>query len=165
MRIKLEFATPDDVAGLIALRDAVNRRLFSRFGEGIWLVKLTEAGALLAMRRSNVYIARFRGKPIATLALSTRKPWAIDKGYFSKSEAPLYLTSMGVDPEHQRRGVGRSCMDEVRRIARQWPSDAIRLDAYDVAAGAGEFYRRCGFRMVGRATFRGAPLVYYEMLI
>ena len=72
---------------------------------------------------------------------------------------------MAVDPRYQRTGVGRSCIEEARRIVSQWPGDAIRLDAYDVAAGAGEFYRKCGFREVGRATYRGAPLIYFEMLM
>jgi ribosomal protein S18 acetylase RimI-like enzyme len=56
-------------------------------------------------------------------------------------------------------------MEEARRIATAWPGDAIRLDAWDAAAGAGEFYRKCGFREVGRATYRTAPLVYFEILL
>ena len=47
-------------------------------------------------------------------------------------------------------------MEEVRRIGKQWQSDAIRLDAWDAAAGAGEFYRKCGFREVGRVRYRNA---------
>jgi hypothetical protein len=53
----------------------------------------------------------------------------------------------------------------VRRLAKEWSGDVIRLDAYDVAAGAGEFYRKCAFRRIGRASYRGVPLVYYEMLL
>ena len=44
-------------------------------------------------------------------------------------------------------------------------ADAIRLDAYDAEAGAGEFYVKCGFREVGRVAYRGVPLTYYERLI
>jgi len=39
------------------------------------------------------------------------------------------------------------------------------LDAYDTAAGAGEFYRKCGFEEVGRVIYRGTPLIYYQMLL
>jgi hypothetical protein len=28
------------------------------------------------------------------------------------------------------------------------------MEAYDAAAGAGEFYSKCGFREVGRVTYR-----------
>lgn len=49
-------------------------------------------------------------------------------------------------------------------MAKVWPADAIRLDAYDAKAGAGGFYARCGWTKRGHATYRGAPLVYYELL-
>jgi GNAT superfamily N-acetyltransferase len=117
------------------------------------------------MKTATVYVARDRGRLIATLTLSTRKPWAIDTKYFSPSKQPLYLTAMAVHPDAQRKGLGKLCMDEAQRIAEKWPSDAIRLGAYDVPAGAGDFYRKCGFREVGRATYRHAPLIYFELLL
>jgi GNAT superfamily N-acetyltransferase len=162
--MKLQVATAGDVADLVSLRAAVNRHLISQYGQGYWVAAATEKGMLFAMKRGTVYVARDRGKLIATLTLSTRKPWAIDTKYFGRSKRPLYLTAMEVSPERQRTGVGRLCLDEASRIAREWPADAIRLDAYDTAAGAGDFYRKCGFREVGRATYRNAPLIYFEML-
>jgi hypothetical protein len=51
------------------------------------------------------------------------------------------------------------------RIARDWPADAIRLDAYDAPAGAGGFYATCGYTEVGRVRYRGTPLIYYELLL
>jgi ribosomal protein S18 acetylase RimI-like enzyme len=72
---------------------------------------------------------------------------------------------MAVHPDWQCQGIGRLCIEEAKRLATQWPGDAIFLDAYDAAAGAGEFYRKCGFREVGRVTYRNAPLIYFEMLL
>ena len=161
----LQLATATDVADLLSLHAAVNERLLSQYGNGFWISRLTEKGALFAMRNSSVYIARHDGRLIATLTLATKKPWAIDKKYFASSKRPLYLTSMAVHPDVQRRGIGRRCVEEARRIALGWPSDAIRLDAYDTAAGAGEFYRKVGFREAGHATYRTAPLIYYVMLL
>jgi GNAT superfamily N-acetyltransferase len=168
MRFELQLATATDVADLVSLHAAVNERLIAQHGNGFWISRLTEKGALFAMRNSSVYIAWHDGRQIATLTLATKKPWAIDKNarkYFARSKRPLYLTSMAVHPDVQRRGIGRFCVQEARRIAIEWPSDAIRLDAYDTAAGVGEFYRKRGFREVGRATYRSAPLIYYEMLL
>jgi GNAT superfamily N-acetyltransferase len=165
MRAKLQVATVDDVPDLVSLHLSVNKDLTSKYGKGPWSGGLTDKGVLFGMRRGTVYVARYRGRLIATLTLSGRKPWAIDTKYFSASKQPLYLTSMAVSPGEQRKGVGRLCLDEARRIARKWPSDAIRLDAFDAEAGAGEFYSKCGFREVGRAIYRVAPLIYFEMLL
>src|SRR5712692_6717296 len=140
MRVKLQIATVDDAPDLASLHNTVNQHLTSQYGKGHWSSGSTEKGVLFTMRTSTVYVARHRGRLVATLALSTRKPWAIDKKYFSPSKLPLYLTGMAVSPDEQRKGIGRGCIDEARRIATKWPSDAIRLDAYDAEAGAGEFY-------------------------
>jgi ribosomal protein S18 acetylase RimI-like enzyme len=72
---------------------------------------------------------------------------------------------MAIAPELQRKGFGRRCLQAVLHICRAWPADAIFLDAYDAVAGAGGFYRKCGFREVGRATYRGVPLVYFEKVL
>jgi GNAT superfamily N-acetyltransferase len=102
---------------------------------------------------------------VGTLSLQTKKPWAIDLAYFSVVGRSLYLHDMAVLPELQGNGIGKRLVDEAKEVARAWPSDAIRLDAYDGAAGAGNFYARCGFAEVGRKTYRGVPLVYYELIL
>jgi ribosomal protein S18 acetylase RimI-like enzyme len=165
MRVKLEIATTADAQDLVSLHNAANEHLTAQYGQGFWSGRVTEKGVLFAMRRATVYAVRCRGQLIATLALSTRKPWAVDKKYFSASKRPLYLTSMAVSPDEQRKGVGRQCIEQARRISTKWPGDAIRLDAWDAEAGAGDFYRKCGFREVGRAVYRIAPLIYFEMLL
>ena len=117
------------------------------------------------MRISRVFVARDGNSVIATLRLATKKPWAIDKSYFQECKKPLYLTDMAVAPDVQRQGIGRLCVEEMKRIAREWPADAIRLDAYDAEAGAGGFYSKCGFQEVGRVTYRKTPLIYFERLL
>src|SRR5665213_1386090 len=165
MRIKLQIATNDQAAAIAALRMAVAQKLTSRHGQGPWSSVGTEKGVLFDMRNSAVYVATRRNKLIATLRLCTKKPWAIDRKYFSTCKRPLYLLSMAVHPDWQGKGIGRLCIEETRLLAKKWPGDAICLDAYDAEAGAGEFYRKCGFREVGRVTYRNAPLIYFEMLL
>lgn len=111
-----------------------------------------------------VLVARDRGKVIATLTLQTKKPWAIDLASFTHCTKVLYLINMAVHPRRQRRGIGRALLQQASRAARQLSVDAIRLDAYDAPAGAGEFYRRCGYRQTGKKTYRGVPLVYFEWM-
>jgi GNAT superfamily N-acetyltransferase len=166
MPITLHIAAAEDVPAIVALRNAANDRLTEQYGQGFWSGTATENGVRFAMKTATVYVARAEDRRvIATLALATKKPWAIDKTYFHPSKRPLYLTSMAVAPDMQRTGVGRNCLADVRRIAAAWPADAIRLDAYDAPAGAGGFYAKCGFDEVGRVVYRGCPLVYFEMLL
>lgn len=124
----------------------------------------SERGIRYELRNARVYVARQKGKVVAALTLTTKKPWAIDRKYFQASTRPLYLLGLTVAPDRQRTGLGRRCVEEAVKIARAWPGDALRLDAFDAPAGAGEFYRKCGFKEVGRATYRAVPLIYFEMV-
>jgi GNAT superfamily N-acetyltransferase len=117
------------------------------------------------MRTSRVFVARLGTEIVGTLRLATKKPWAIDVTYFSASRRPLYLLAMAVAPARQRQGIGRRCLEEAKRVAKAWPADAIRLDAYDAKAGGGGFYARCGWTERGRVTYRSAPLIYYEFVL
>jgi GNAT superfamily N-acetyltransferase len=106
------------------------------------------------------------GKRVLTvLRLATKKPWAIDVSYFTPVRRPLYLTGMTVAVAHHGQGLGRLALEDAIEVARNWPANAIRLDAYDADAGAGVFYARCGFRERGRVVYKGDPLSYYELLL
>lgn len=163
--LTLTDATKTDAAAIAALQTAAAQRLTADFGNGHWSTIPTERGVLRSMRESRVLVARGSAGIIATLRLATKKPWAIDRSYFTAVTKPLYLLDMAVDVSMQRNGIGRRCMEEAARIAREWPGDAIRLDAYDSPAGAGDFYAKCGYQPRGSVTYRIVPLIYYELLL
>ncbi len=158
-------ATEEDAAALAALHAAVAEDLTARYGPGPWSTKTTERGILFAMRHSRVYAVREGTTLVATWHLATKKPWAIDRAYFTPCARAIYLLGMAVAPPRQRLGIGRKCLDEAIRIAAEWPADAVRLDAFDANAGAGPFYTRCGWTEVGRASYRNTPLIYFERLL
>jgi GNAT superfamily N-acetyltransferase len=158
-------AAVDDVPGLAALHTAVAEDLTNKHGRGPWSSKTTEKGVAYAMRTSRVFVALEDIEIMGTLRLTTKKPWAIDTKYFLPCTRPVYLQGMAVTPARQNRGIGRWCLEEAKQIAKAWPADAIRLDAYDAKAGAGPFYARCGWIEVGRAKYRNTPLVYFEHLL
>jgi GNAT superfamily N-acetyltransferase len=163
--LKFRDAAPDDVAAIAALQNAAAGALTLEFGHGQWSALVSERGALLAQRHARVRVGR-SGKHIVTvLRLAQKKPWAIDPAYFSPVTRPLYLTNMAVSVAHQGQGLGRLALEDAAAVARGWPADAIRLDAYDAAAGAGGFYARCGYQERGRVVYKGTPLVYYELLL
>ena len=158
-------AGPADAAAVVALRNAVAEDLTERFGQGHWSGVSTEKGVLHSLKTSTIYVAWDEGRPVATLGLATKKPWAIDAAYFTPCKRPLYLTAMAVAPDRQSQGLGRWCLAQAEAFARDWPAQAIRLDAYNVAAGAGGFYAKCGYSEMGRVIYRTVPLIYFEKLV
>jgi GNAT superfamily N-acetyltransferase len=162
---RLALAAPADAPELARLHNAVAEALTATHGIGPWSAQNSERGIEFSMKTGRIFIARERGRIVATLRLATRKPWAIDKSYFTPVKRPLYLTDMAVIPARQRRGIGRSILEDAMRIARQWPADAIRLDAWDAEAGAGAFYATCGFVERGHVIYRANPLVYFERVL
>lgn len=163
--LKFELATADDAVEIAALRTAAGAVLAKKHGPGNWAGIATDRGVLRDLKGSLVLVARSRRKIVGALTLTTKKPWAIDVSYFTPCEKPMYLINMAVLPTRQRKGVGRALLGEARRMTAAFPADAIRLDAYDAPAGAGGFYHRCGYRNRGGTTYRGTPLVYFELAV
>jgi GNAT superfamily N-acetyltransferase len=165
MKLSFYIATPPDAPILAALQTAVAADLTLRCGDGPWSGKTTEKGVLFGMRHSHVVVARKGKNIVGTMRLATKKPWAIDASYFTPVKKAIYLTHMAVIPAQQRHGVGQALLKEAAKRTRAWPADAIRLDAFDAEAGAGAFYAKCGFRECGRKTYRGAALIYFELVL
>lgn len=163
--LKFRDATIDDAPAIAALQNAAAGALTARFGEGYWSALVTERSAVLAQRHARVRVGREGKRILTVLRLAPKKPWAIDVSYFTAVKRPLYLTGMAVAVTHQGKGLGRLALEDARQTALAWPADAIRLDAFDAEAGAGEFYAKCGFQERGRVVYRGDPLVYYELLL
>jgi GNAT superfamily N-acetyltransferase len=165
VRLQFRLAEPADAAELASLRGAAADALTGKFGEGHWSGNVSERGVISGLRHAQVWVAIADGRIVGTFRLATKKPWAIDRGFFTPVKRPLYLTDMAVLPDLQRKGVGRACLLQAVEAARAFPANSICLDAYDAVAGAGDFYAKCGFREAGRVAYRGVPLIYYEMII
>lgn len=158
-------ASEADAAAVASVRLAAARDLSARFGAGAWsFAAESEGGIRIEAKSSYVLIARDEGLVVATLRLSTRNPWLGDTSFFTPSARPVFLTSMAVKPTHQRCGIGRACLEQAREVAQGLHGDAIRLDSYDARAGAGDFYRKCGYRAVRRGEYHGTPLIWFELL-
>ena len=162
----MEIATAKDALQIASLLTATSKRLTDMYGQGHWSHQTTEKGVLFGMKQnSKVLVVKQDEKIVGTLRLTTKKPWAIDTTHFTKVSHPLYLVDMSVQPDLQRNGIGRRMLQEARSVVKSWPGQAIRLDAYNAPAGAGEFYRKCGYKEVGRIVYKGTPLIYFELIL
>ena len=162
----MEIATAKDAPQIASLLTATSQRLTEIYGEGHWSHQTTEKGVLFGMKQNaKVLVVKRDEAIVGTLRLTTKKPWAIDTSYFTKVTHPLYLVDMSVQPNLQRTGIGRQMLLEAKSIVKGWPGQAIRLDAYNASAGAGEFYRKCGYKEVSRVVYKGTPLIYFELIL
>jgi len=158
-------ATASDADDLFALRCRAAESLTMRHGVGHWSSTGTVRSVIRSIADSRVLVAREDDRVVGAVSLQTKKPWAIDLRYFTRATRALYLVDMRVDPARQGHAIGRRLIEEAVAVARAWPADAIRLDAYESPAGAGAFYAKCGFTEVGRAVYRTVPLVYFERFV
>jgi GNAT superfamily N-acetyltransferase len=155
-------ATNGDVRALVALRTAVAEGMTEKFGEGHWSAVPSKADVQRQLLASHVLVARREGEVVGTVRLATARPWALDSITFTRVSSALYVLGLAVAPEARGLDIGRQLMEAAKEVVRSGPADALWLDAYDHAAGAGPFYMRCGFSKVGRTRYREVPLVYYE---
>ena len=165
MKLKFRDAKPEDVPVIAALQNAAAGALTARFGEGHWSSLVTERGVDTSTRHSRRRVGISGKRVLTVLRLATKKPWAIDVSHFTPVKRPVYLTGMAVSVAHQGQGLGRRALEDAIAVARSWPADAIRLDAYDAVAGAGSFYAKCGFQERGHVVYKGDPLAYYELIL
>ena len=150
-------ATVQDTPALAALHTAVAEHLTNKHGRGPWSSKTTEKGASYSLRTSRVFVALEGTEVVGTLRLTEAPKRTFSLWGLVVTRGPLKA--------RQNLGIGRRCLEKAKQAARAWPADAIRLDAYDADAGAGPFYARCGMVEIGRAKYRNAPLVYFELLL
>ena len=161
-RLSFRFATQADVPELLELGLAIDADQAERFGDDRYATTLNKKAVACSLTASRTVVATRRGRIVATVKMETKKPWAIDLSYFTPACKAVYLHNVNVHPKLQRSGVGYQLMQRVKQVAKEWPVDAIRLDAYDGPSGAGPFYGKCGFTKLGHAVYRRVPLIYYE---
>ena len=162
--LSFRLATEGDIPALLQLRLAIDADQAERFGTERYTTTITEKSVARNLKSSRTLVVTRRGRIVGAVRMETKKPWAVDLKYFTPSCKAVYLHDVDVHPELQRVGIGRQLMDRVKTMAEEWPVDAIRLDAYDGPSGAGPFYKKCGFKPVGHAVYRGVPLVYFEFV-
>lgn len=72
------------------------------------------------------------------------------------------IRSVRVDPDHQRRGIGRGIVRELEGRAREAGFERTVLDTNVDLASARALYRSLGYERAGTESIEGFELVYFE---
>ncbi|MCC6930308.1 MAG: GNAT family N-acetyltransferase [Gemmatimonadaceae bacterium] len=165
MRIEIEQATLADAAAIAGVRTRAAEFLTQVFGGGPWSMRIADGTVAESLVTPLTLVARAGSGVVGTLRLQGQRPRSIRIADFTPVRRPLYVVDVAVAPNAQRQGIGRLLVDAAYREAIDWPGDSLRLDTYHDAAGAGDFYLRCGYRCVARHRFHDIPLAFFERVI
>lgn len=165
MTIEIGLATPADAGAIAEVRTRAAAFLTQVHGGGPWSMHISEGAVAETLAAPLTLVARARSTVVGTLRLQANRPRSIEIADFTPVRRPLYVVDVAVLPNCQRQGIGRELVEAAVHAAIDWPGDSLRLDTYDDAAGAGDFYLRCGFRCVARHRFHDIPLAFFEHMI
>lgn len=164
-------AAPDEIEPLQEIVRLCGEDIGARFGLTFW----SPAPPLALMRRQAsekaVYAVWDGGEAVATFTFGLSGwpdesvPFWADAGHRA-----AYLSRLAVRPDRQGQGLGRWCLAEAERLAREQDCRAIRLDALRAFAPPLALYRRLGYEERGVITWTnwyGVPkeLVLMERLL
>jgi GNAT superfamily N-acetyltransferase len=164
--VRVRRASTSEITAIQATRISASEDLTERFGEGHWSIVSSEATLIDALGNGNLYVIDADGVLAGTCRLTDRKIAFYEERWFADPDAPAtYLRDMAIAPDRQRQGIGREAMADIAQLARLQGACAVRLDAYAGPAGAGTFYRKCGYSRMHAGQFNGVRLEYYEKLL
>lgn len=155
-------ASARDVSAIALLRSAVAEDMTQQHGAGPWSAFASRSLVLRQLRATRMLVARRGTDIVGTVRLIEANQALFDFSTFTRASVALYVIGLAVLPRCRGQGVGRELMESAKAAARAWPAQALWLDTYEHAAGAGRFYEKCGFRKVGTGMFNRPLLGYYE---
>lgn len=79
-----------------------------------------------------------------------------------KSETTGEIKRMRVHPDFQRKGIGQKILDKLEGKAHQLGYKELYLDTTTIQIAAQKFYEKNGYRQVGRTSYSGLDIIFYE---
>jgi GNAT superfamily N-acetyltransferase len=140
------FATPDDIAAIVALVESAYRGDVSRKG---WT---TEADMLEGQRTDPEGVGEVIGKPGSSILLGERAGEMLACANIEKrGEDIAYFGMFSVRPDQQGKGIGAAMLAEAERIARSdWNCREMQMSVISVRDDLIPWYERRGYSRTGR---------------
>ena len=148
--LTLHKADHDEIEPLQEIVRLCGEDIGARFGLTFW----TPPPPIELMRRhaaeNAVYAVMDGDQPVATFTFGLSGwPEQSEPFWANAGHRAAYLSRLAVRPDRQAEGIGRWCLAEVERLAREQGCRAIRLDAIRALAPPIALYRRLGYEERG----------------
>lgn len=82
-----------------------------------------------------------------------------------KSDSMAEIKRMRVHPDFQRKGFGQIILNNLEEKARQFGYTELCLDTTTKQIPAQKLYEKNGYHQVGRTTYAGLDIIFYEKKI
>lgn len=162
----IRLAAPGEIAGIYKLSVAAASDLVDKYGQGRWRVAAARKTLKRNQQSDSLFVIVKDAVIVGTFCFTTKKAGFYRRGWFAFPDDPAgYLLNMAIAPQHQRQGIGREVMNHIDQLARSMKLLAVRFDAYEANAGAGGFYRKCGYQLVHVGKVGDVGLEYYEKVL
>ena len=164
--LTLHKAAPNEIEPLQEIVRLCGEDIGTRFGLTFW----SPPPPIEMMRRhaaeKAVYAVQNGGAAVATFTLGLSGwPEQSEAFWTDPDHRAAYLSRLAVRPDRQGQGIGRWCLAEVERLAREQDCRAVRLDAIRAFAPPIALYRWLGYEERGVVVWTNWYGVPRELLL
>lgn len=169
--LELRRATVGDAPRLQAIVAAAGLAMAEQ-GFSNWLTPDATERLVEDIATREVYLAvplessNWGQSPIATFTIGdrARRPY-VPEPWVDPATSALYLNRLAVDPGLQGNGIGRWCLEQIERLARERGARAVRCDVLTANTRLRGLYERAGYEPRGERGHAGWIFTCYERVI
>jgi GNAT superfamily N-acetyltransferase len=150
--ITIRLATDDDVPALRRLVNAAYAEL-AEMGLNYTGTFQDEDITRERMQGNDVYVAFLGEDMIGTISLEVQE----------ENQPILYISQLGVHPQHKRKGLGRLLLELAEREARERGINRLQLDTATPATHLVSLYLSLGYKIIQEVRWGGKNYSSYIM--
>jgi GNAT superfamily N-acetyltransferase len=167
----LERRTAKRIDDLLALIELCGEDMWRRLGLDHWKPPTPKEVFREYARTKEVFAVHDTHELVATFTIGFDAPEPYPPSCWADtSHKAIYLNKLAVLPTLQGQGIGRWCMEQIERLARDRGCQSVRFDALTRNAPLLAFYDRLGYRRCGDMYVydeigRGWDIIVYEKVL
>ena len=167
--IKIELAKTTDLDGVMRIikacaADLIRKKIFQ------WSEKYPSSEVFKNdIDKNTLFVAKHKSKIIGCVALCSNKDLEYKNvKWLTEDNKNLYIHRLAVDPNFQKKGIGKSLMDFAEEYAKKNQFKTVRLDTFSQNKRNNKFYKSREYVKLGDVFFpmqSKYPFHCYEKII